>query len=48
MPVFKDDIEYKSFINFLADLSLEGENFEICLASLKLQSALMEIYGNPL
>lgn len=48
MPVFKDDIEYKSFIEFLADLSLDGETFEIALAALKLQTALTEYYGKPL
>ena len=42
--MFKDDVALSEFLEFLGDLSLEGESFEICLAALKLQSALKEIY----
>jgi hypothetical protein len=42
--MFKDDVALGEFLEFLGDLSLEGETFEICLAALKLQSALKEIY----
>lgn len=46
MPVFKNDSELNDFLNFLGDLSIEGETFEICLAALKLQTALKQAYGN--
>jgi len=42
--MFKDDVALSEFLDLLGDLSLNGENFEICLAALKLQSALKEIY----
>jgi hypothetical protein len=48
MPFFKTDSEYVEFLDFLADLSVNGETFEIALGALKLQSALKEFYGNPL
>jgi hypothetical protein len=47
MPVFKNDLEFSEFLEFLVDLSLNGETFEIALAALKLQSALTEFYGKP-
>lgn len=42
--MFKNDVVLNEFLEFLGDLSIEGETFEICLAALKLQSALKEIY----
>lgn len=42
--MFKNDVVLGEFLEFLGDLSIEGETFEICLAALKLQSALKEIY----
>jgi len=45
MPIFKTDSELTEFLDFLGDLSIEGETFEICLKALKLQSALKELYG---
>ena len=45
MPIFKTDSELTEFLDFLGDLSVEGETFEICLSALKLQSALKELYG---
>lgn len=47
MPVFKNDLEFNEFLEFLADLSVYGETFEIALSALKLQTALKEFYGNP-
>jgi hypothetical protein len=47
MP-FKTDSELAEFLDFLADLSLSGETFEICLGALKLQTALKEAYGENL
>lgn len=46
MPVFNSDVELVEFLNFLGDLSIDGETFEICLAALKLQTALKQAYGN--
>jgi hypothetical protein len=46
--MFKNDLEFSEFLDLLADLSLNGESFEICLAALKLQTYLKEFYGNPL
>lgn len=48
MPVFKNDLEFNEFLDFLAELSVNGPTFEIALKALKLQSALKEFYGNPL
>lgn len=48
MPVFKNDTDLAEFLDFLADLSLNGETFEICLSALKLQTALKESYGENL
>jgi hypothetical protein len=45
MPLFKTDSELTEFLDFLGDLSIDGETFEICLSALKLQSALKELYG---
>ena len=42
--MFENDVILGEFLEFLGDLSIEGETFEICLAALKLQSALKEIY----
>jgi hypothetical protein len=42
--MFENDVVLGEFLEFLGDLSIEGETFEICLAALKLQSALKEIY----
>lgn len=47
MPVFKNDLELSEFLDFLADLSVNGESFEICLYALKLQTVLKDFYGNP-
>lgn len=48
MPVFKTDCELNDFLEFLGDLSLEGETFEICLAALKLQTSLKQYYAENL
>lgn len=45
--MFENDLIYNEFLEFLADLSLNGETFEICLAALKLQTYLTEFYGKP-
>jgi len=45
MPLFKNDSELTEFLDFLGDLSIDGETFEICLSALKLQTALKEVYG---
>ena len=45
--MFKTDVEFNEFLEFLGDLSVNGESFEIALAALKLQTALKEYYGNP-
>jgi len=42
--MFKSDVEFSEFLDFLADLSVNGETFEICLSALKLQTALKEFY----
>jgi len=47
MPVFKNDLDFSEFLDFLAELSVNGETFEIALSALKLQTALKEFYGNP-
>jgi hypothetical protein len=47
MPVFKNDLEFNEFLEFLAELSVNGETFEIALSALKLQTALKGFYGNP-
>lgn len=36
----KKPMKMTEFMAMLADLTLDGENFEICLAALKLQVAL--------
>lgn len=46
MPIFKNDSELNDFLDFLADLSLNGETFEICLCALKLQTSLKQFYGD--
>jgi hypothetical protein len=38
------DIELRDLIDFLGDMSIEGETFDICLAALKLQVALKDYY----
>jgi len=45
--MFENDLIYNQFLDFLADLSLDGETFEVCLAALKLQTYLIETYGKP-
>lgn len=45
---FKTDSELAEFLDFLANLTVCGETFEICLAALKLQVALKEAYGENL
>ena len=47
MPVFKNDLEFIEFLDFLAELSVNGETFEIALRALKLQSTLIKVYGRP-
>lgn len=42
--MFENDVKLNEFLEKLADLSLNGENFEIALAALKLQTALKEFY----
>ena len=39
-----DEAQLKSLLETLADLSLEGETFQICKAALRLQTALMDHY----
>ena len=39
-----DEAQLKSLLETLADLSLDGETFEICLAALRLQTELQEFY----
>jgi hypothetical protein len=36
-------MEKTEFLNFLADLTINGENFEIALAALKLQGELQKV-----
>ena len=48
MPIFETDLDYIEFLDFLANLSIEGETFEICLNALRHQTALQEFYGKPL
>lgn len=46
LPMFKDldDPKLKELLETLANLSLEGENFRICLAALRLQTELLKHY----
>ena len=39
-----DEAQLKSLLETLADLSLEGETFQICQAALRLQTVLMDHY----
>ena len=39
-----DYIELSELLNFLADLSVEGETFEICLSALQLQTRIQKYY----
>jgi len=39
-----DEAQLKSLLETLADLSLEGETFQICHAALRLQTALIDHY----
>jgi len=41
-----NDVQLHDFLEILIDLSLEGETFEICIAALKLQTALLSVYGD--
>ena len=42
------DSELAEFLDKLAELSVEGETFEIALHALKLQTALKKVYGENL
>ena len=39
-----DDAKLAELLETLADLSLEGETFQICQAALRLQTVLMDHY----
>ena len=39
-----DYIEISELLEFLADLSLNGETFEICLGALQLQGRIQKYY----
>jgi len=39
-----DEVKLKELLEILADLSLEGETFGICLAALRLQTELTQFY----
>ncbi len=43
-----DDVKLRELLEILADLSLNGETFEIALAALRLQTELVNAYGNNL
>ena len=45
--MFENDLVYKEFLEFLADLSLNADSFEIALAALRLQTELTQFYGKP-
>lgn len=42
------DLDYSELLDYLADLSINGPTFEVALAALKLQTALISYYGKPL
>ena len=42
--MFSDEAQLKSLLETLADLSLDGETFQICHAALRLQTALIDHY----
>ena len=42
------DVKLNELLETLAELSLEGESFEIALAALKLQTLLKAHYGDNL
>ena len=42
------DVELSELLEFLADLSLNAETFEIVRAALRLQTRLLKEYGNNL
>jgi len=42
------DVNLNELIEILADLSLNGETFEIARSALALQTALLEVYGDNL
>lgn len=39
-----DYIDLSELLEFLADLSVEGETFEICLSALQLQTRIQKYY----
>ena len=43
-----DDVKLRELLEILADLSLNGETFEIAHAALRLQTELVNAYGNNL
>lgn len=43
-----NDVELSELLEFLADLSLNGETFEIARAALRLQTELLNEYGDNL
>ena len=42
------DVELSELLDFLADLSLNAETFEIARAALRLQTRLLKEYGDNL
>ena len=46
--MFENDQTYAEFYETLVTLSLEGESFEVCVAALRLQTLLTELYGRPM
>jgi len=39
-----DYLEISELLEFLADLSVEGESYEICLSALQLQTRIQNYY----
>ena len=46
--MFENDSVYADFLETLAKLTLDSEDFEVALFALKLQTALSNTYGTPL
>jgi hypothetical protein len=42
-----NDVILNELLEVLADLTLEGPNFEVALAALRLQTELINFYGRP-
>lgn len=40
------DVELSELLDFLADLSLNAEDFEVAKSALKLQTLLLNAYGD--